>query len=106
MGDNIFNLSKSKGHLANVCHKGGDGATTSASGGSGSGGSAKPLVLATRPKLSFSKGTKIENAEEGAERMGAEKMLPNAVVDGSSEDVEWLGDFGASRHVRDGMSLL
>lgn len=36
--------------------------------------------------------------------MVVEEMLPN--VDGSSQDVEWLGDSGASRHVCNDMSLL
>lgn len=39
------------------------------SGGSGSGEAGKPPILATTTKLSFAKGTKKENAEEGAEGM-------------------------------------
>lgn len=34
------------------------------------------------------------------------EMLPNAVVDGISEDVERLGDSIASRHICNDMSLL
>ena len=109
MKDKTCNVCKSRGHLANMCRKGSGGAAaggSGSSGGSGSGGSVKPLVPAIRPKLSFAKSTKLDKAKEGAEGMVVEEVLPHAIVEGSTGDVEWLGDSGASRHVCNDMSLL
>ena len=69
MKEKTCNLCKTKGHLANMCRNKG-GSSAGGSGGSGSGGAAKPPVPAIKPKmLSFAKGTKMENAKDGAEGM-------------------------------------
>ena len=52
------NLCKAKGNQANMCRKGGGGAATRVARGSGSGGVAKPIVRAIKPKLlNLAKGT-------------------------------------------------
>ena len=56
--------------------------------------------------LSFAKGTKKENAKEGVEGMVVYEVLFVVGVDGPSRDVEWLGNFGASRHVLNHLSHL
>ena len=94
MKDKTCNVCKSKGHLANMCRKGGVGAATGgigssgSSGGSGSGGSVKPPVPSIRPKLSFAKGTKMDKAKDCAEGMVVEEVLPHAIVESSKGDVE------------------
>ena len=45
------NLCKAKGNQANMCWKGGGGGATRVARGSGSGGVAKPIVPAIKPKL-------------------------------------------------------
>ena len=71
------NLCNTKGHLANMCRNKG-GSSAGGSGGSGSGGVAKPPVPAIKPKmLSFAKGTKMENAKDGAEGIVIEEVLSN-----------------------------
>ena len=85
--------------------KGGSGASPSGSSGSGGGGAVKPPFPALLSKLIFSKGTKMEKSKEGAEGMVVEVELLNCVEDGRSKKVEWLGNFGASRHVCNNMSL-
>ena len=106
MKEKTCNLCKTKGHLANMCRNKG-GSSAGGSGGSGSGGAAKPLVPAIKPKmLSFAKGTKMENAKDGAEGMVIEEVLSNASVHDASDNVEWLGDFGASRHVCNDLGLM
>ena len=106
MKEKTCNLCKTKGHLANMCRNKG-GSSAGGSGGSGSGGAAKPPVPAIKPKmLSFAKGTKMENAKDGAEGMVIEEVLSNASVHDASDNVEWLGDSGASRHVCNDLGLM
>ena len=100
------NSSYMKDHLANMCRKGGSGASSSGSNDSRGGGSAKLPVLATKPELGFAKGVKRESAKERAEGMVVEKVLLISVGGHPLEDVEWPGYFGASRHVCNDMSLL
>ena len=81
------NLCKTKGHLANMCRKK-EGSPASGGSGSGSGGLAKPLVPAIKSKmLIFAKGTKRENAKDGAEGMVMEEVLSDASVHDASENV-------------------
>ena len=107
MREKTCNLCKKKGHLANMCRNK-EGSSAGGSGGSGvsgSGGAAKPPVPSIKPKLlSFAKGTKKENAKNGAEGMVIEEVLSNSLA--ASKNVEWLGDSGASRHVCIDLSLM
>ena len=89
-----------------MCRKGGSRASSSGGKDSGGGGSAKPAVPATKPELSFAKGTKRESAKEGAKGMVVEEVLLNFVGGHPLQNVEWLGYFGASRHVQNDLSLL
>ena len=85
MKEKTCNLCKTKGHLANMCWNN-RGSSAYGSGGSGSGGAAKPPVPAIKPKmLSFAKGTKRGNAKDSAEKMVIEEVLSNALVH------EWSG---------------
>ena len=94
-----------KGHLENKYWKGGEGDAASVARGRDRGGAAEPTVAAIKPKIpSFAKGTKKENAKEGAEGMVVGEVL--VVADVPYGNVEWLGDCGASRHVCNGLSLL
>ena len=81
MREKSCNVCKLKGHLANMCRKGGSGGGGSGGsegGGGGSSGAAKTPIPATRPKLSFAKSTKMEKAKESAEGMVAEEEILNS----------------------------
>ena len=68
-------MCTTKGHLANMCRKGGGVAAAGAAGGSGSGRAAKSTAPAIKPNLlSFAKSTKKENAKEGAEGMVVDEV--------------------------------
>ena len=68
-------MCTTKGHLANLCRKGGGVAAAGAAGGSGSGRAAKSTAPAIKPKLlSFAKSTKKENTKEGAEGMAVNEV--------------------------------
>ena len=54
--------------------------------------------------MSFAKGIKRENAKDGAEGMVVKEVLSNAPVHDAFRNVEWLGDFGVSRHMCNDLS--
>lgn len=62
----MCNVYKIKGHLANMCWKGGGVAATGAAGGSGSGRAAKSSAPAIKPKLL--RFAKRQQEEEGERR--------------------------------------
>ena len=64
------------------------------------------MVPTNRPRLSFTKSTRLDKANKGAKGMAVEEELLNFVVDGCSEEVKWSGDSWASRRICNNMSLL
>lgn len=100
--DKSCNTCKEKGHLANMCRRGGD---SSEGGGNGEQETPSPPTQ-PKPKLvSFAKGTKKEQAKaEGM--MVQEDGTITPYVGGFRRGVEWLADSGASRHVCNNLHLM
>ena len=64
---------------------------------------------ARRPRLSFAKGTKMQSASESAmtiEGMVAHVVIPEESTNEPEDDIEWLADSGAGRHVCNDLSLM
>ena len=104
MREKTCNICKTKGHMANIGKNSSRGVAAGvAARDSGFG---EPLVPALKPKvLSFAKGTKKDSTKESAEGMVVSEVL-SVFIDVPSENVEWLGDHSAHRHVCNYLSLL
>ena len=98
MREKTCNICKAKGHLANMCRSkpasedvqdGGD-ATTEV---------AKPPTIREKPRLSFAKGTKFQSSKQDVEGMVVAESLSCDSSVTRSENIEWLADFGAGRHI-------
>ena len=58
-----------------------------------------------KPRLSFAKGTKKDQFKN-VEGMVAHEVLPDASFNEPEDEIEWLADSGAGRHVCNDLSLM
>ena len=63
------------------------------------------LPSAMKPRFSFAKGTKKDQAKN-IEGMVAHEVLPDASFNVPKDEIEWLADSGANRHVCNDLSLM
>ena len=63
------------------------------------------LPSAMKPRLSFAKGTKKDQAKN-VEGMVAHEVLPETSCNEPEDEIEWLADSGAGRHVCNDLSLM
>lgn len=61
---------------------------------------------ARRPRLSFAKGTKFDNARKTVEGMVAHVLPSETSLNAPGDCIEWLADSGAGRHVCTDLSLM
>ena len=105
MRERACNLCKTKGHLANMCRakpaledvQDGGEATTEV---------AKPATIQEKPRLSFAKGTKFQCARQDVEGMVVAESLSCDSSVTMSENIEWLADSGAGRHICKDLTLM
>ena len=62
-------------------------------------------IQPTKPRLSFAKGTKRDQARE-VEGMVVTEFLPDASLNEPEDEIEWLADSGASLHVCNDLNLM
>ena len=65
----------------------------------------KSILSSTKPRLSFAKGTKRDQARE-VEGMVVAELMPDAPFNGPEDKIEWLADSGAGLHVCNNLNLM
>ena len=98
----ICDICKRRGHLANVCRSK-PAPEKSEQKEEVEERAVEPkvkpkLILPTKSRLSFAKGSKRDQARE-VKGMVVAKFLPDVSLNESEDEIEWLADSGASLHV-------
>lgn len=65
----------------------------------------KSILSSTKPRLSFAKGTKRDQARE-VEGMVVAEFMPDAPFNEPEDEIEWLADSGAGLHVCNNLNLM
>lgn len=69
-------------------------------------GSGEAVAIQEKSKLSFAKGTKLQTSRLDVEGMVVAESLPCVSLVVGSENIEWLADSSARKHICTDLSLM